>query len=70
MWDNPGTGVAFVLLMILGGMFLGAGVAFFLAHRQVKRDNALRTAYYTRPLDDFRTFEQWCKDEKKSRWKS
>lgn len=70
MWDNPGTGVLFVLLMTIGGLLVGTAVGLLVARSRLNRWVRHGAAYYSRPLDDFRTFEQWCKDEKKSRWKS
>lgn len=70
MWDNPATGVAFVLLMTIGGSLVGAAVGLLIARRQANKWYTLEAAYWRRPLHDSRTFEQWCKDEKKSRWKS
>ena len=70
MWDNPVTGVAFVLLMTLGGLLVGTALGLLTARSRLNRWVRHQDAYNSRPLDDARTFEQWCKDEKKGRWKS
>lgn len=67
MWDNPATGVLFVLLMTIGGLLVGTAVGLLVAQRQANRYYELEAAYWQRPLHDGRSFDQWRRDQKKAK---